>query len=98
MSNKLFSYLYVSLFCFAAAGCMAENQYSEPNTDKNYEKTSTTVDEYGTKTTQTVKQEVDVDEEGDASTTYKAKTTTDPKGLMNKSTTEKTETYKEDND
>jgi hypothetical protein len=59
---------------------------------------SETTDAAGTTTKHTAKKSVSVDDKGNKSTTVKIKSSTDPKGLMNKTTTETTNTAKETED
>lgn len=52
-----------------------------------YEKTVRSTDEYGTTTTRKTSTDVDVDEYGNKTAVVKSKTTKDPKGMFNKTTT-----------
>lgn len=92
--KKLIAYTYVVLMSVAATGCWMDR--TDRMEDGNYEKKVTNVNSAGTKTTYTTKQNVDYDDEGNVDKTVTTKTTTDPKGLFNKSTTKHTESYEED--
>ena len=59
-----------------------------------YEKTTTTTDAAGTSYKTTTKTNVDEDSNGHRTATVKTKTTKDPKGLFNKSSTESKTTIK----
>lgn len=58
-----------------------------------YEKTEKSVDPAGTETEQTTKTNVYYDENGNKRATQETETSTDPKGLFNKSTSTTTRTY-----
>ena len=62
----------------------------------HYEKSAMEVDEYGTKVTQKKTTDVMVDQYGNKTAIVSQKTTTDPKGLFNKSTSQSTRVYEED--
>lgn len=64
----------------------------------NYNKTLTSTDIAGKKTVKKISSKVKVDSDGHKKTTYKSKTTKDPKGLMNKKTLSKTTDIKEEKD
>jgi hypothetical protein len=61
-----------------------------------YERTSTSTDAYGTTRETKAKTEVDVDQYGNKKITKETKTTTDPKGLMNKRTSTSKEVIEEE--
>ena len=65
---------------------------------RNYNQTLTSTDIAGTKTVEKTSNKIRVDSDGHKRTTYKSKTTTDPKGLMNKTTLSKTTDIKEEED
>ncbi len=99
MKNKLIlsAFAAVTLVISSPAFSADKETYKsstmvEKDTDGNYEKkvSEKATDAAGTTTAKEVKAKVDVDNNGDKESTVTTKSSTDPKGLMNK-TTVKTE-------
>ncbi len=84
--KKIFTLLTMSLAGMSLPGCM----YMEPTTlpPGQYEHTSKSVDSQGTERKEQSSTEVYYDEYGNKKMAVDKKTSTDPKGLFNKSTTE----------
>lgn len=82
--------------CLSAAAILAVTAcQSAPMTlpPGEYESTHSSTNSYGTKTEQETKTKVYYDEYGNKRAVQEKETTTDPKGLFNKSTTKSTTTY-----
>ena len=90
--KKTLILLTLSFATFALTGCM----YNEPTTlpPGQYEQTSESTDSQGTTREQKSSADVYYDENGKKKVSIDRKTTTDPKGLFNKSTTETHKTVK----
>ncbi len=90
MNTKLPTLLALSVLALGTSACTQEDRVmqSAPGT---YEKTVTSTDGNGTTVQRKSSTEVEVDEYGNKKATIKSKTTNDPKGLFNKTTTSKTE-------
>lgn len=102
MKNLLITLTGAALLTATAAIAADEKYHSETDikrgTDGSYESNTevNATDAAGTAVKKELTTEVDVDADGDKETSVKYKTTRDPKGLMNKSTTETERTTKED--
>ena len=79
----------MALATLALSAC-TEEQTALDKPPGKYEKTTVSTDEYGTKTKRTAETDVRVDRYGNKSVTVDSKTTQDPKGLFNKTTTSQT--------
>jgi hypothetical protein len=89
MNKKITSIFALSALALGLNACMdMKNAMDTP--DSKYENTSSSTDAKGTKTTSQSSSEVGTDAQGNKHSVIKTKTTTDPKGLMNKSTTSQT--------
>lgn len=88
MKNSIYSLLTLSAMVLVAACTPADRM-----APGSYEKTSSSTDANGTTVTNKTKTDVTVDEYGNKKAVVKKKTTTDPKGLMNKRTSESEEVY-----
>ncbi len=95
MNKKLSTLLAASALALSVSACTPEQRLSgkSPGT---YESTETSTDAKGTKIVKHYTTEVTVDEYGNKKEVVTTKTTKDPKGLMNK-TTSKTEQVTEEN-
>jgi hypothetical protein len=80
------------LIVMALSGCMHNNAKDLP--PGRYERSSTTVDSKGTARASESSTNVYYDENGHKKSTVDTKTSTDPKGLFNKSTTKTHATVK----
>lgn len=83
--RQLLTLLALPLVGFALGGCMYKQQDQRPPGD--YEQSSRTVDSKGTARTNDTTTHVYYDPNGNKKSVTARQTTTDPKGLMNKSTT-----------
>jgi hypothetical protein len=89
MNKKLLNLVATSAVTISLAACMdMQNAFDMP-TGKS-EQTNSSTDSSGTKTTRTSATEVERDGTGHNKTVVKTKTTRDPEGLMNKTTTSQT--------
>lgn len=88
MKKKLFTLVALSALTFGLSSCTeVQNALNMP--PGKYEKTVKSTDDKGTTTERNSSTEVEVDEYGNKSAVIKSKTTTDPEGLFNKTTTDK---------
>ncbi|MBI1326180.1 MAG: hypothetical protein GC136_00885 [Alphaproteobacteria bacterium] len=83
------SFLTVGTLAFMLSAC-TPNHTLPPG---EYERTETHVNKYGTKTETKTNTNVYYDEYGNKRAVQEVEKTTDPKGLMNKSTSKSTTTY-----
>ncbi|MFY9288775.1 MAG: hypothetical protein WAO98_09780 [Alphaproteobacteria bacterium] len=83
--------LAVTAGAFGLSACTSDNPATLP--PGKYEKTQSSTNAYGTKTEKKIETDVQYDEYGNKKATVKSKTSRDPKGLFNKSTTESETTY-----
>jgi hypothetical protein len=89
MKKNSTSILALSILALGLSACMdMKNAMDTP--ESKYENTSSSTDAKGTKTTSQSSSEVGTDAQGNRHSVIKTKTTKDPKGLMNKSTTSQT--------
>jgi hypothetical protein len=88
MKTKLTAIASVSLLTLGLAACEQHNPYNRP--PSAYDKTSRSTDANGTTYEQQNSTDVEIDAAGRRKTIVRTKSTTDPKGLMNKTTTSKT--------
>ena len=84
--NYFFTFITLSLTLLVVTACMGRNDSTLP--PGQYQQTSKSVDASGTKRTTDRSTDVYYDENGRKKVKTDKKTTTDPKGLFNKSTTE----------
>ncbi len=84
--TKNITYLSVAIVALTLAGCGMYGQNSNLPPGQ-YEQHSSTVDSKGTARTTNKSTDVYYDEYGNKKVNIDKKTTTDPKGLMNKTTT-----------
>ncbi len=89
MKNSL-ALLSLSLVALALSGCMRDDPRMLP--PGRYDKSSSSIDSQGTTREQKSSTDVYYDEHGHKKATIDRKTSTDPEGLFNKSTTETHET------
>lgn len=94
MKKKLPILMVVSVLTLGVGACTHEETVLN-NPPGTYEKTTSTTDAYGTTVKRTTSTDVDVDEYGNKRAVVKSKTTKDPKGLFNKSTSKSTEVIEE---
>jgi hypothetical protein len=89
MQNKTATIIALSALALGLNACMdMKNAMDTP--DGKYENTSSSTDANGTSTTRQSSSEVGTDAQGHKHSVIKTKTTKDPKGLMNKTTTSQT--------
>ena len=84
--NKLF---LLSILTLSLGACMQERMASTPPGE--YKKTSVSTDSRGTTTVKESSTKVEVDQYGNKTAVVKSKTTKDPEGLFNKTTTNQSE-------
>jgi len=84
--KKTWTILSVSLTVLAASGCV--QHHPAPLPPGQYDHSSKATDQYGTERTNETTTNVYYDEYGNRKVTVDKKTTTDPEGLFNKTTTE----------
>jgi hypothetical protein len=89
MKTKLTTIVAVSVLTLGLAACEMHNKPYNP-APGSYDKTSRSTDANGTTYEQDNSTDVTVDSDGRKKTVVRTKTTKDPKGLMNKTTTSKT--------
>lgn len=89
MNKKLLNLVAVSTLALSLSACMDIQNALDMPTGKS-QTTEISTDANGTKTTRISSTEVERDGEGHNKTVVKTKTTRDPKGLMNKTTTSQT--------
>lgn len=90
--KNTFAFLGVLLALPALSGCMHNNPINLP--PGQYERSSTTVDSKGTARAAESSTNIYYDQNGNKKATVDTKTSTDPKGLFNKSTTQTHSTVK----
>ncbi len=89
MKNKTVTIIALSALALGLNACMdIKNAMDYP--DSKYESTSSTTDANGTQTTRQSSSEMSKDAQGHRKSIKKSKVTTDPKGLMNKTTNSQT--------
>ena len=96
MNTKLTILAALSVLTLGLAACTPEQRLSGKHPGR-YDSTETSTDAKGTTTEQQSSSEVTVDENGNKKEVIKTKTTRDPRGLWNKTTTSKTSQTIEDN-
>ena len=89
MNKTIPTVITVSALALALGACTPEQRMSHKSPG-SYETTETSTDDKGTTTVKTSTTEVTIDEEGHRKEIITSKTTKDPKGWMNKTTTKKT--------
>lgn len=95
MQMKLVKIMVVSALTLSLVACMQEQSVlSQP--PGTYEKTTSSTNANGTTTENQSSTDVSVDSNGNKKVVVKSKTTKDPRGLLNKTTTsQSTQTYQE---
>ncbi len=89
MKNKTATILALSALALGLNACMdMKNAMDTP--ESKYENTTRSTDAKGTETTSQSSSEVGTDAQGHKHSVIKTKVTTDPKGLMNKTTKSQT--------
>ena len=89
MKKNMVTIITLSALALSLNACMdIQNAMDTP--ESKYENTSSSTDANGTQTTRQSSSEVGTDAQGNKHSVIKTKTTTDPKGLLNKSTTTQT--------
>jgi hypothetical protein len=86
MNKTIPTLVAVSALALGLAACTPEQRMSSKHPG-SYESTETSTDARGTKTTKKSTVEVSVDEYGNKKEVITSKTTRDPEGLMNKTST-----------
>jgi hypothetical protein len=81
-----------------ALGACTEERTALDRAPGKYERTTVSTDAEGTTTKRESSTEVDVDDEGHKKAVVKSKTTKDPKGLLNKTTTSESKQVIEEKD
>lgn len=89
MENRTVTIIAISALALGLNACM-DMKNAMDTADSKYENTSSSTDARGTETTSQTSSEVGTDAQGNKHSVIKTKTTKDPKGLMNKSTTTQT--------
>ena len=89
MKKKITTILALSSIAFGLNACM-DMKNAMDNAESKYENSSSSTDARGTKTTSQSSSEIGTDAQGNKHSVIKTKVTTDPKGLLNKSTTSQT--------
>lgn len=87
MRTKLAIASVLSASLFSMAACQATSPSPTNLPPGEYEKSTESVNKYGTKTATTTNTTVSKDAHGNKTAVVKQKTTKDPKGLFNKTTT-----------
>jgi hypothetical protein len=90
MNKKLPILAAVSVLTLGLAGCMENHRSMMSKPEGKYSSTETATDTKGTTTVKTTTTEVVIDENGNRKEVITSKTSKDPKGLWNKTTTSKT--------
>ncbi len=80
----------ISVGLTACGGMYHSNERRSDMSPGSYESRESATDKYGTRTDRSTSTEVNQDRYGDRKSTTTTKTTRDPKGLFNKSTTSET--------
>ncbi len=90
MEKKLSTIVSISILALCLSSCSYLKEQMDLNNAPppgKYEKTVSSTDTKGTTTERKSSTEVGVDKDGNKKTVVKSKTTKDPKGLFNKTTT-----------
>lgn len=87
---RFFALLGVSAAILTIAACTAAPTTLPPG---QYEKTEKSVNQYGTEVSKETQTRVYYDQEGNKRAVQETETSTDPKGLFNKSTSKTVKTY-----
>ena len=90
MNKHLPIIITLSALALISSACTQQEQKMYHKAPGSYESTETSTDAKGTTTVKESTTEVTVDEYGHRKETITSKTSKDPKGLMNKTTTKKT--------
>lgn len=89
MKKNITTIFALSALALGLNACMdMESAMDMP--DHKYEKTTSSTDAHGTQTTRQTSSETDTDSQGNKHRITKSKVTTDPKGLLNKTTNSQT--------
>lgn len=97
MNKKLPILAAVSVLTLGLAGCMENHRSMMNKPEGKYDSTETSTDSKGTTTVKQSTTEVVVDANGNRKEIITSKTSRDPKGLWNKTTTKKTSQTTEEN-
>ena len=89
MKNNIVTIVALSALTLSLSACM-DVQNAMDTSESKYENTSSSTDASGTQTTRQSSSEVGTDAQGNKHSVIKTKTTKDPKGLLNKTTTTQT--------
>ena len=89
MKKHIVTIVTLSALALGLNACM-DMQNAMDTPENKYENTSSSTDANGTETTRQTSSEVGTGAQGNKHSVIKTKTTKDPKGLMNKSTTTQT--------
>jgi hypothetical protein len=95
MKIKFMTLAAISTLTLGVSACM-ENQGVLSKAPGNYESTTSTTNSNGTNVSRDTQTDVTVDRYGNKNAVVETKTTTDPEGLFNKSTTTNTTKVSED--
>ncbi len=87
MNKTFMTLLIASTLSIALSACQSRRLDTPPGT---YERSSSYTDSNGTTRERETSTDVSIDADGNRKSVTKSKTTTDPKGLFNKSTTSST--------
>jgi len=90
MNKKLPILAAISVLTLGLTGCMDGHHPMPPKPEGKYDTTETSTDSHGTTTVKQSTTEVIIDENGNRKEIITSKTSRDPKGLWNKTTTSKT--------
>ena len=95
MKNKLSTLAIVSFMALGLNACCQDKDDMKKSSDR-YEKTEVSKDANGTTTERQTSSDYDRDDNGHKKVVVKTKTTKDPKGLFNKTTTNESKEVDED--
>ncbi|MDX2073771.1 MAG: hypothetical protein SFX19_05325 [Alphaproteobacteria bacterium] len=95
MNKNLPTILTVSALALALGACTPEQRVHHKSGPGTYESTETNTDAKGTTTVKTSTTEVTIDEDGNRRETITSKTSRDPEGLGNKTSTKTKKTTEE---
>lgn len=87
MNKTVSTLLVTSLLALALSACQSRRMETPPG---SYERSSSYTDSEGTTRERRTSTDISIDADGNRKSVTKSKTTTDPKGLFNKSTTSST--------
>ena len=93
MEKKVSGLVALSVLAFSLSACMHDSVLNNP--PGKYERTTSSTDANGTTVENQSSTDVSVDNKGKKKAVVKSKTTKDPKGLFNKTTTQSNEVIEE---